>query len=84
MMSQNRLMKVLLAPVVSEKSTMMAEKHGQVAFMSSLTLRSKKLRLQSNCSSRCKSKAFKWSTSRVRRLVSVVSLVSTAMFARLM
>ena len=32
MMSQNRLMKVLLAPVVSEKSTMMAEKHGQVAF----------------------------------------------------
>ena len=32
MMSQNRLMKVILAPVVSEKSTMMAEKHGQVAF----------------------------------------------------
>lgn len=32
MMNQERLMKVLLAPVVSEKSTMIAEKHGQVAF----------------------------------------------------
>ncbi len=32
MMSQDRLMKVLLAPVVSEKSTMVGEKHGQVVF----------------------------------------------------
>jgi large subunit ribosomal protein L23 len=29
---QDRLMQVLLAPVVSEKSTMMAEKNNQVAF----------------------------------------------------
>lgn len=31
-MNQERLMKVLVAPIVSEKSTMMAEKNGQVAF----------------------------------------------------
>ena len=31
-MSSDRLMKVLVAPVVSEKSTMIAEKHEQVAF----------------------------------------------------
>jgi large subunit ribosomal protein L23 len=31
-MSQDRLMQVLLAPVVSEKSTMMGEKNNQVAF----------------------------------------------------
>ena len=31
-MNQDRLMKVLLAPVVSEKATMMAEKNNQVAF----------------------------------------------------
>ncbi|PIP78817.1 MAG: 50S ribosomal protein L23 [Gammaproteobacteria bacterium CG22_combo_CG10-13_8_21_14_all_40_8] len=31
-MSQERLMKVLLAPVVSEKSTMAAEKNNQVVF----------------------------------------------------
>ena len=30
--NQDRLMKVLLAPIVSEKSTMMAEKSGQYAF----------------------------------------------------
>ncbi|MBZ0093147.1 MAG: 50S ribosomal protein L23 [Sulfuricellaceae bacterium] len=30
--SEERLMQVLLAPVVSEKSTMMADKHEQVAF----------------------------------------------------
>jgi large subunit ribosomal protein L23 len=29
---QDRLMQVLLAPIVSEKSTMMAEKNNQVAF----------------------------------------------------
>lgn len=32
MMNQERLMTVLLAPVVSEKSTMLADKHGQIAF----------------------------------------------------
>ena len=31
-MNQERLMKVLVAPIVSEKSTMMAEKNEQVAF----------------------------------------------------
>lgn len=31
-MNQDRLMKVLLAPIVSEKSTMIADKNGQVAF----------------------------------------------------
>jgi large subunit ribosomal protein L23 len=31
-MSSDRLMKVLVAPIVSEKSTMIAEKHEQVAF----------------------------------------------------
>ncbi len=31
-MNQDRLMKVLLAPIVSEKSTMLADKHNQVAF----------------------------------------------------
>jgi large subunit ribosomal protein L23 len=31
-MNQDRLMKVLLAPIVSEKSTMVAEKNEQVAF----------------------------------------------------
>ncbi len=31
-MNQDRLMKVLLAPIVSEKSTMMADKNEQVAF----------------------------------------------------
>lgn len=31
-MNQDRLMKVLLGPVVSEKSTMLAEKHNQVTF----------------------------------------------------
>ena len=31
-MNQERLMTVLLAPVVSEKATMVAEKRGQVAF----------------------------------------------------
>jgi large subunit ribosomal protein L23 len=31
-MNQERLMKVLLAPIVSEKSTMVAEKNEQVAF----------------------------------------------------
>lgn len=31
-MNQDRLMKVLLAPIVSEKSTMIAEKNDQVAF----------------------------------------------------
>ena len=31
-MNQDRLMKVLLAPVVSEKATMIAEKNNQVAF----------------------------------------------------
>ena len=31
-MNQERLMKVLLAPIVSEKSTMIAEKREQVAF----------------------------------------------------
>ena len=29
---QNRLMQVLLAPVISEKSTFVADKHNQVAF----------------------------------------------------
>ena len=31
-MNQDRLMKVLLAPIVSEKSTMLADKNEQVAF----------------------------------------------------
>lgn len=31
-MNQERLMKVLLAPIVSEKSTMVADKNSQVAF----------------------------------------------------
>lgn len=31
-MNQERLMKVLLAPIVSEKSTMVADKNEQVAF----------------------------------------------------
>ena len=31
-MNQERLMKVLLAPIVSEKSTLVAEKNEQVAF----------------------------------------------------
>jgi len=31
-MSQERLFKVLLGPVVSEKSTMLADKHSQIAF----------------------------------------------------
>ncbi len=31
-MNNDRLMKVLLSPIVSEKSTMMAEKNDQVAF----------------------------------------------------
>lgn len=31
-MNQQRLMKILLAPIVSEKSTMMADKNEQVAF----------------------------------------------------
>ena len=31
-MNQERLMQVLLAPIVSEKSTMIAEKNEQVAF----------------------------------------------------
>ncbi|MEK9774767.1 MAG: 50S ribosomal protein L23 [Quisquiliibacterium sp.] len=31
-MNQERLMKVLLAPIVSEKSTMLADKNDQVAF----------------------------------------------------
>jgi large subunit ribosomal protein L23 len=31
-MNQERLMKVLIAPIVSEKSTMMAEKNNQVGF----------------------------------------------------
>lgn len=31
-MNQDRLMKVLLAPIVSEKSTMIADKNNQVAF----------------------------------------------------
>ncbi len=31
-MNQERLMKVLVGPIVSEKSTMMAEKNEQVAF----------------------------------------------------
>ncbi|NDI23722.1 MAG: 50S ribosomal protein L23, partial [Betaproteobacteria bacterium] len=31
-MNQERLMKVLLAPIVSEKSTQIAEKRNQVAF----------------------------------------------------
>ncbi len=31
-MNQDRLMKVLLSPIVSEKSTMIAEKNAQVAF----------------------------------------------------
>jgi large subunit ribosomal protein L23 len=32
MINQERLMQVLLSPIVSEKSTMMADKSGQVAF----------------------------------------------------
>ena len=31
-MSSDRLMKVLVAPIVSEKSTLIAEKHEQIAF----------------------------------------------------
>ena len=31
-MNQERLMTVLVAPIVSEKATMVAEKNGQVAF----------------------------------------------------
>ena len=31
-MNQERLMKVLIGPIVSEKSTMMAEKNEQIAF----------------------------------------------------
>lgn len=31
-MNQERLYNVLLAPIVSEKSTMIAEKHNQIAF----------------------------------------------------
>jgi large subunit ribosomal protein L23 len=31
-MNQERLYSVLVAPIVSEKSTMLADKHGQVAF----------------------------------------------------
>jgi len=31
-MNQERLMKVLLSPIVSEKSTQLAEKRNQVAF----------------------------------------------------
>lgn len=31
-MNQERLMQVLLAPIVSEKSTMLAEKNDQIAF----------------------------------------------------
>ncbi|BAP89653.1 50S ribosomal protein L23 [Burkholderiales bacterium GJ-E10] len=31
-MSQDRLYNVLLAPIISEKSTMIGEKHNQVAF----------------------------------------------------
>jgi large subunit ribosomal protein L23 len=31
-MNNDRLYKVLLAPIVSEKSTMMADKHNQIAF----------------------------------------------------
>ncbi|NJM31617.1 MAG: 50S ribosomal protein L23 [Limnobacter sp.] len=31
-MNNQRLMKILLAPIVSEKSTMLAEKHEQIAF----------------------------------------------------
>ena len=32
-MNQERLMKVLVGPVISEKSTMVAEKHNQVSFV---------------------------------------------------
>ena len=32
-MNQERLMKVLVAPIVSEKSTMIGEKHNQISFV---------------------------------------------------
>lgn len=36
-MNNQRLMKILLAPVVSEKSTMLADSHSQIAFKVSST-----------------------------------------------
>ena len=58
-MNQERLLKVLVAPVISEKSTMVAEKLNQPASSSFPTPTRPRSRLLLNCSSRCRSNPFK-------------------------
>jgi hypothetical protein len=50
--SEERLMKVLLAPVISEKATLVAEKNEQVVFLVARMQPSQKSRPPSNCCSR--------------------------------
>ena len=54
-MNQERLMKVLVGPIVSEKSTMIGEKHNQYSFVVVPTPRRAKLRPLLNCCLRCRS-----------------------------
>lgn len=52
--SEERLMKVLLAPVISEKATMVAEKNEQIVFWFPRMRPSQKSRPPLNCCSRLK------------------------------
>ena len=63
-MNQNRLMTVLRAPVISEKSTFVAEKNEQVVFEVLQMQRNPKSKQPSNCSSRFRSRACRCSTAR--------------------
>ena len=58
-MNQERLLKVLVAPVISEKSTMVAEKLNQACFVVVPDANKAESRLLLNCSSRCRSNPFK-------------------------
>ena len=58
-MSQERLNRVLVGPIVSEKSTMLADKNNQIAFR---VVKDATKRTPSNCCSRCRSNPSRSST----------------------
>lgn len=82
--TEERLMKVLLAPVISEKATFVAEKNEQVVFLVTQDATKLEIKAAVELLSRFRSSLCKWLTAQERSSAQAVSLVvATTRVARL-
>ena len=74
--TEERLMKVLLAPVISEKATFVAEKNEQVVFLVTSDATKPEIRPLSSCCSRCRWIRCRSRTARAKSSALAVSPVA--------